>query len=97
MCASLYHYIRTNTAQVAGDFVVYYRSMLSDHFTLTKRHLGILLFAAGILAFIAIIGVDVLDVGREGGIGPAQQIALAASALVALIGLSLIPLGSTPA
>jgi hypothetical protein len=71
--------------------------MLSNHFTLTKRHLGIIFLIGGILAFIAIIGVDALDVGREGGIGPAQQLALAVSAFIALIGLSLIPLGSTPA
>lgn len=77
--------------------MVYFRVMLSNHFTFTKRHLGILFLAGGLLAFAAIIGVDLLDVGREGGIGPAQQLALGASAFLALIGLSLIPLGSTPA
>jgi len=71
--------------------------MLSNHFTLTKRHLGILLLAGGILAFVAIIGIDVLDIGREGGIGPAQQVALGVSLLLALLGLTLIPLGNTPA
>lgn len=71
--------------------------IFSNHFTLTKRHLGWLLLIGGGLAFIVIIGVDVLDVGREGGIGPAQRLALGLSALIALVGLSLIPLGSTPA
>jgi hypothetical protein len=71
--------------------------MLSNHFTLTKRHLGWLLLIGGVLAFTAIIAVDVLDVGREGGIGPAQRIALGVSALIALLGLSLIPLGRAPA
>ena len=71
--------------------------MFSNHFTLTKRHIGWLLLIGGVLAFGAIIGVDLLDVGREGGIGPAQQLGLAASVFIALLGLTLIPLGSAPA
>ncbi|NWF69664.1 MAG: hypothetical protein HXY40_11315 [Chloroflexi bacterium] len=71
--------------------------MLSHDFTLRKKHLGWLLLVGGVLACIAILSIDVLDVGREGGIGPAQQIALAVSALGALIGLTLIPLGDDPA
>lgn len=70
--------------------------MLSNHFTLSKRHLGLLMLIGGIAAFAAIIGIDILDVGREGGIGPAQQIALAGCVLIALVGLTLIPLGSQP-
>lgn len=71
--------------------------MFKNDFTLTKRHLGWLLLGGGALAFAAIISIDLLDASREGGIGPAQQIALIVSALVALLGLSLIPLGSRPA
>lgn len=66
--------------------------MLSNTFTLTKRHLGVLLLVGGVAAFAAILAIDVLDVGREGGIGPAQQIALGGSALIALVGLTLIPI-----
>ena len=64
---------------------------------LTKRQLGILLLLAGVLGFAGVLGVDVFDVGREGGIGPAQQIALGLALLCALVGLSLIPLGKQPA
>lgn len=71
--------------------------MLSNQFTLTKRHLGLLMLIGAIAAFAAIIGIDILDVGREGGIGPAQQIALGGCVLIALVGLTLIPLGSQPA
>lgn len=71
--------------------------MFKTHFTLTKRHLGLLLLGGGILGFSGILAIDILDVGREGGIGPAQQIALGLCALAALLGLSLIPLGSRPA
>lgn len=68
--------------------------MLSDHFTLTKRHLGLLLFIGGVLGFLGILAIDLLDVGREGGIGPAQQIALGLMTAAVLIGLTLIPLGN---
>ncbi len=71
--------------------------MFSNHFTLTKRHLGLLLTVGGTLAFVGIIAIDLLDVGREGGIGPAQQLALIVSAALAILGCSLIPLGDAPA
>lgn len=71
--------------------------MFSEHFTLSKRWLGLLLTLGGALGFAAIIGVDLLDAGREGGIGPAQQLALVLMTLAVLIGLSLIPLGDHPA
>ena len=66
--------------------------MLSNHFTLTKRLLGLLLLIGGIAAFVAIMSVDIFDVGREGGIGPAQRIALGGAVLIALVGLTLIPI-----
>lgn len=62
---------------------------------LTKRQLGWLLLIGGLAGFVAIIGIDILDAGREGGIGPAQQAALAFSAILAFIGLTLLPLGDT--
>jgi hypothetical protein len=64
----------------------------SAQFTFTKRLLGVVLVAGGIVGFIAIIGIDVLDVGRQGGIGPAQQLALIACAAISVLGLTLIPL-----
>lgn len=76
----------------ARDFVVYCAAMLSKRFTLTKRHLGLLLLIGGAVAFVAILGIDVLDVGREGGIGPAQRMALGGCVLLALVGLTLIPI-----
>ncbi len=64
---------------------------------LTKRQLGILLFVCGSLGVTAIIVMDRLNMGREGGIGPAQTAALVVLAALALLGLSLIPLGNSPA
>ena len=71
--------------------------MLREDFTVTKRQLGIFLLVVGILGFVGIIAIDLLDVGREGGIGPAQQLALIGCILIAVIGATLIPLGDTPA
>lgn len=70
--------------------------MLSNR-PLTKKELGWLLLLAGIIGFIAILSVDILDAGRLGGIGPAQQIALVCMGVVAFIGLTLIPLGDDTA
>lgn len=71
--------------------------MLSNHFTFSKRLLGLLLVLAGGAGFLGIMAVDVLDVGREGGIGPAQQIALGLAVAMILLGLTLIPCGKDPA
>jgi hypothetical protein len=71
--------------------------MFTHHFTLTKRHLGWLLLLAGSIGVVGILAIDILDVGREGGIGPAQRIAIGLAILIALVGLTLIPLGNDPA
>lgn len=71
--------------------------MLRNDFKLTKKHLGLLLVFAGTVGFLGILAIDILDVGREGGIGPAQQIALGLMAALVIAGLTLIPLGNDPA
>jgi hypothetical protein len=73
------------------------RTVTARDYALSKRHLGILLLAIGLAGFIGILAIDVLDVGREGGIGPAQQLALAGCIGLALLGMTLIPLGDHPA
>ncbi|MCY4147431.1 MAG: hypothetical protein OXE95_03615 [Chloroflexi bacterium] len=64
---------------------------------ITKRQLGMILLVGGIVGFCGILAVDIVDVGREGDIGPAQTVALFAMALAALVGLTLLPLGDAPA
>lgn len=71
--------------------------MFSNSFTFSKRGLGWLLTGSGVLGIVGIFAIDILDVGREGGIGPAQQIALGLAAVMVLTGLTLIPLGKDPA
>jgi len=81
-----------------GNFaVVYCRAMLREDFTLTKRQLGLLLIIIGVAGFAAILAIDIIDVGREGGIGPAQRMALGLMAALALAGLTLLPITDTPA
>ncbi len=71
--------------------------MDSDDRAITKRQLGIALAVIGILGFAGILAIDLIDVGRQGGIGPAQSLALLLMAALTIIGLSLVPLGDAPA
>ena len=73
------------------------RCMNAEEASLSKRQLGMILLVGGALGFCAILAVDIVDVGREGGIGPAQTVGLLTMALAALVGLSLLPLGDAPA
>jgi hypothetical protein len=66
-------------------------------FTFTKRQLGIMLCLIGGLAFVGLLSLDVIFSGRDGGIGPAQRLALIGSAGLFLLGLTLLPLRNTPA
>jgi hypothetical protein len=71
--------------------------MFSDDFTFSKRQLGLLLVGAGILGALGILSLDIINAGREGGIGPAQRLGLGIAVGLALIGLALVPLGDDPA
>lgn len=68
----------------------------SEH-PITKRQLGLGLAVFGAVGTAAVLAIDLLEVGREGGIGPAQALALGIAIAVLLVGLSLIPLGDSPA
>ena len=71
--------------------------MFKDNFTFTKKQLGYLLVAAGVVGALGILSLDIINAGREGGIGPAQRLALGLAIALALVGLTLIPLGDDPA
>lgn len=64
---------------------------------ITKRQLGLILIAIGAMAALGLLLLDFLGAGQFQGIGPAQQRALVAAALVILVGLTLVPLGNRPA
>lgn len=71
--------------------------MFRTDFTFTKRGLGLLLLIGGVLGVVGLLALDLVGGGREGGIGPAQRLAILLAALTALLGLTLLPLGDDPA
>ena len=71
--------------------------MFSRDYTVTKRQLGIALALIGAVGIVAILAVDVLQVGKQVGIGPAQAFALFIMLVTLIVGLTLIPLGDAPA
>ena len=71
--------------------------MFSRDYTVTKRHLGIALTAISIVGTLVVLAIDVFQVGRHGGIGPAQALALFIMVVLLIVGLTLIPLGDAPA
>lgn len=73
------------------------RHFWAHDFTISKRMLGLFMIAVGALGFVVIIGIDLLDLGREGGIGPVQRIALGSCVALIIVGLTLLPLGRQPA
>ena len=64
---------------------------------LSKRQLGSLLILLGVLTALAALGVDLFQVGRFAGIGPAQQKVLYGAFGLAALGLSLYARGDQPA
>jgi len=64
---------------------------------MTKRQLGLSIIGLAVTAAIGITAVDLVGAGNFKGIGPAQRLALLASGVALLLGLSLIPLGDRPA
>jgi len=69
----------------------------SRDYTVTKRQLGIALVAIGLVGILGFLAIDIIPVGRQGGIGPAQAFALFVMVVLLLVGLTLIPLGDAPA
>ncbi len=64
---------------------------------ITKRKLGIGLALLGLAVAGGALAVDLVGAGKWGGLGPAQQRAIAAGIAAFIVGLSLIPLGDRPA
>lgn len=64
---------------------------------MTKRQLGYVIIALGLLAIIGSFVNDLLGGGDFQGIGPTQKLALIGAGVVVLIGLSLLPFGDKPA
>lgn len=70
--------------------------MLRTDFTLTKRHLGLILIAAGLSLILAMLAAEWLD-SQSGGFGTLQQAGVLVGALSLIAGFMLVPLGNRPA
>jgi len=68
---------------------------LLDH-RLTKRQLGLLFLVFGVLGVVGLLALDVIRPPQVSGIGPAQKLALLSCGGLAVLGVTLIPLGSRP-
>ena len=64
---------------------------------MTKRQLGYVIIALGLLAIAGSFVNDLLGGGDFQGVGPTQKLALIGAGLVILLGLSLLPFGDKPA
>jgi hypothetical protein len=63
----------------------------------TKRQLGLAFIAIAVLGVVGSFVYDLLGGGQFAGIGPAQRMSLLGAGLLALVGITLLPLGDRPA
>jgi hypothetical protein len=75
---------------------IMWQKWFSDEFTLTKRHLGVLLLLAGLMLLAAAVLAEVVRSG-PGGIGTVQQLSILVGILSTIAGTTLLPLGDQPA
>ena len=72
------------------------RHLFSLEFTFSKRLLGLVMVAVGLLGNGALIAYDLIRRSDQ-GVGPAQRAAMILLALAVVVGLTLIPLGRAKA
>jgi len=63
----------------------------------TKRQLGIVVIALGLLILLSTAGVDFIGAGQWGGFGPLQQIGFGLGIVAIAVGSILVRLGDRPA
>ena len=64
---------------------------------ITKRQLGIVVVALGLLIVFGTVGIDLIGAGQWGGFGPLQQIGAGIGGVSLIVGIILIRLGDRPA
>ena len=64
---------------------------------ITKRQLGVIVVAGGVLLAVAIVGVDLVGAGQWGGFGPLQRLGIGLAVPTIVVGCLLIRLGDRPA
>ena len=73
-----------------------FRAFFSLDFTLTKRHLGVILLGVGLVLFSGMFIVEAVK-SQSDGIGTVQKLGILVGAASIIVGLTLLPLGSHPA
>lgn len=63
----------------------------------TKRQLGVIVIALGLLVLLSTVGVDFIGAGEWSGFGPLQRIGLGLGIAVTVVGSILVCLGDRPA
>lgn len=72
--------------------------LFDNEFTFSKRQLGYIAIVLGIVGVVGLLGFDQLGISDpQGGFGPSQTLGVIGSIVTIVVGLSLIPLGDTPA
>lgn len=72
------------------------RDLFSEDFTFTKRHLGVMLTAAGVILLAATFAAEAVN-SQSAGLGTMQKLGIVLGVASTLAGLTLLPLGSRPA
>lgn len=63
----------------------------------TKRQLGIIVIALGLLVILSVTAVDFVGAGKWGGLGPLQLIGIGLGTVAVAVGCVLVRLGDRPA
>lgn len=67
---------------------------MNEPFVITKRLLGLGFILLGGGAIVGMLALNLLGLTAHSGIGPAQQRAMLAAAVVVVVGITLLPLGN---
>ena len=67
---------------------------MNKSFVITKRLLGLGFILLGGGAIVGMLALNLLGLTAHSGIGPAQQRAMLAAAVVVVVGITLLPLGN---
>jgi hypothetical protein len=67
---------------------------MNESFVITKRLLGLGFILLGGGAIVGMLALNLLGLTAHSGIGPAQQRAMLAAAVVVVVGITLLPLGN---
>lgn len=72
------------------------KRMMNDEYAITKRQLGWLLLAAGIVILAVVVAAEIINT-ETNEFGTVQKLAALLGVVSVLVGVTLLPLGDRPA